>query len=183
MAESRRAKQTVWAVWRPLAIGLGIALAWVTVYVAWLSDDDPPPTITRQPVQVIEVYRPDDLRRAADALDALAQTRLTPQERQAVGSVADVLNRLADGTARVEGEHRPPTDAPQAPATTQPPGHHGQPPPTTDPPATTEPPTTVPPPTTVTADTIVRHIVANLLPYIPPLPPVTVPPAPTTTVA
>jgi hypothetical protein len=81
-------------------------VAWVTASLLWLFPADKPPDVVIHPV---ESYDSDDLARAADALEALRETRLTPAEREAVDRTADVLNDLASGDAVITPPRPVPT--------------------------------------------------------------------------
>lgn len=123
-------------------VAIAVGTAWTaTLFWAGFGPRPHPDTV----IAPVESYDSDDLRRAADALEDLRDSRLTPDERSAVGIAADALEDLASG------------DATLAPATTVP-----APTSTAAPRTTTTTTTTTPPPAT-TAPTAVQPGVAGFL--------------------
>lgn len=97
------------------ALAFAMAVAAGVLYSALGEAAPPSSTLTVQP---IESYDSADLRRAAAALEALAETRLTPDERVAVENTAEVLDQLADGDAVIAAT---PTTTTSTSSTTTPP--------------------------------------------------------------
>ena len=115
--------------WVPMAILVGGLTSAVLAAVVVVATNEPV-----APMVPVQSYTTADLGRLADAVEELADSRLTPPERAAVEEVAVVLDDLATGEAVIE----PSTSAPPKASTST----------TGLPPTTTVPP----PPPTVTPD-------------------------------
>lgn len=93
--------------WGNFLLGLGL-LASVAAGLGLLTSPAAPPatTVTMRPVEAVTTA---DLRRAADALEALAATRLTPRERDQVEEVGRIVDGLAGGDVVITPPPPPPT--------------------------------------------------------------------------
>lgn len=101
-----------------------MSLVWAVTLLVIADTTEPEPAA--MPTQRVDSYDSADLRRLADAMEELADSRLTPVERQTVDSVGAALDDIATGRAVVEVEPDQPsssasTMAPPPPTTTVPP--------------------------------------------------------------
>lgn len=120
---------------RSTVLGAVGCLIWVVfliaIYTATAPTDEPPVTLPPPVVTIepIETYDSDELRALLAELRDLRESRLTPEERDAVSQAAEIVDDIADGNAGIAPS---PTTTTSTTTTT------------TAPPPTTEPPVSIP---------------------------------------